>query len=192
MAPLRTQDFALAAGLHPRLGAGDILVGDRGFCSYAHLALCLQANLHAVFRVHQKQIVDFHPHRPCAADILGTGIPRSRWVRRLGPCDQWVEWIKPESRPKWMSAESFDRLPETIRVREIKWRIRECHYRVREVTLVTTLLDPDRYPAAEIARLYKWRWQVEVNLRDLKITWHGCAQRSQRGRGHQGGARVLC
>ncbi len=69
-----------------------------------------------------------------------------------------------------MSAESFDRLPETIRVREIKWRIRECHYRVREVTLVTTLLDPDRYPAAEIARLYKWRWQVEVNLRDLKIT----------------------
>ncbi len=90
VAPLRTQDFALAAGLHPRLGAGDILVGDRGFCSYAHLALCLQANLHAVFRVHQKQIVDFHPHRPCAADILGTGIPRSRWVRRLGPCDQVV------------------------------------------------------------------------------------------------------
>lgn len=64
--PLRTQDIACAAELHPKLAPGDVLVGDRGFCSYAHLALISQAKLHAVFRVHQKQIVDFHPHRPCS------------------------------------------------------------------------------------------------------------------------------
>jgi hypothetical protein len=55
-------------------------------------------------------------------------------------------------------------------VLEIKWRIRERNRRVQEVTLVTTLLDPERYPAAEIARLYGLRWQVEVDMRDLKIT----------------------
>ena len=168
--PLRTQDIARAAELHPRLAPGDILVGDRGFCSYAHLALISQAQLHAVFRIHQKQIVDFHPHRPCARDILGQGIPTSRWVQQLGHCDQLVEWHKPASRPKWMSPEPFAELPDKLLVREIKWRIREPHRRVHEVVLVTTLLDPERYPAAEIAGLYRQRWQVEVDLRDLKTT----------------------
>jgi len=69
-----------------------------------------------------------------------------------------------------MSAEQFATLPEELVVREIKWRIREAGGRVREVTLVTTLLDAERYPAAEIADLYQLRWQVEVDLRDLKIT----------------------
>jgi len=38
------------------------------------------------------------------------------------------------------------------------------------ITLVTTLLDPQRYPAAQIGKLYQLRWQVEVDLRDLKST----------------------
>lgn len=170
VSPLRTHDMAHAAKLHPKLSAGDIVVADRGFCSYAHLALISQANLHAVFRMHQRQIVDFHPHRPCASDILGTGIPTSRWIQRLGHCDQLVEWRKPAVRPKWMTPAQFTSLPEKLVVREIKCRLRVPGCRVREVTLVTTLLDGQRYPAEEIARLYKMRWQVEVDLRDLKNT----------------------
>jgi hypothetical protein len=170
VAPLRTHDMARVSQLHPRLSAGDLLVGDRGFCSYVHLALVLQANLQAVFRVHQKQIVDFHPHRRSAKKRLGPGHPHSRWVERLGECDQLVEWRKPKTLPKWMSPEQFAPLPEEILVREIKWRITDSDNRVREVTLVTTLLDAERYPAAEIAELYRQRWQVEVDLRDLKIT----------------------
>ena len=167
--PLRTQDFAIAAQLYPGLTAGDLLIGDRGFCSYAHLALILQADLHGVFRVHQRIKVDFRPQRPCASQA-GPGHPTSRWIRRLGHHDQLVEWRKPKSPPAWMTPEQFAQLPETIIVREIKWRIRESCHRVRKVILVTTLLDPERYPAAEIARLYGLRWQVEVDLRDLKIT----------------------
>jgi hypothetical protein len=170
ISPLRTHDMAHAADLHPKLSAGDIVVADRGFCSYVHLALISQANLHAVFRVHQKQIVSFHPHRPSAQEILGTGQPNSRWVKRLGKRDQLVEWHKPQTCPKWMTAEQFGQLPKSLLVRELKWRIRETSCRVREVTLVTTLLDPQRYPAADIAELYRLRWQVEVDLRDLKIT----------------------
>ena len=169
ISPLRTHDMAHAADLHPKLSAGDLVVADRGFCSYVHLALISGANLHALFRVHQKQIVSFHPHRPCVGEILGTGIPNSRWVCRLGECDQVVEWRKPETRPQWMSREEFARVPAKLLVREVKYRIREA-CRVREVTLVTTLLDAERYPAAELAQLYRRRWQVEVDLRDLKTT----------------------
>jgi hypothetical protein len=168
--PLRTHDLAHAADLHPHLAAGDVLVGDRGFCSYAHLALILQAKMHAVFRMHQKKIVDFRPLRPAANQAAHKGRPRSRWLARLGENDQLVEWAKPDRAPKWMTAEQFARLPDTIVVRELRWRVREAHRRVREVTLVTTLLDPERYPADEIAGLYRRRWQVEVDLRDLKIT----------------------
>ena len=170
VAPLNTHDMAHVASLHPRLSAGDVVVGDRGFCSYAHLALLSQANLHGVFRVHQRQIVSFHPHRPSAEDVHGTGHPSSRWLYRQGHCDQVVEWRKPKTRPRWMSAAEFAALPETLVVREIKWRIRERGRRVHEVTLVTTLLDAERYPAEEIARLYESRWQIEVDLRDLKET----------------------
>jgi hypothetical protein len=170
VAPLRTQDIARVSALHSRMMPNDLLVGDRGFCSYAHLALCLQANLHALFRVHQCQIVSFRPHRPSAGEVGEMGRPRSRYLKHLGHCDQLVEWVKPAWRPKWMSPEQFAQLPEKTVVREIKWRIRNRHCRVREVVLVTTLLDPERYPAEEIAGLYERRWQVEVDLRDLKIT----------------------
>jgi hypothetical protein len=169
-APLRTHDLAQAGELHPKLSANDIVVADRGFCSYAHLALISQANLHAVFRIHHRQIVDFRPHRPSAVEGDGPGRPTSRWVRRLGYRDQLVEWQKPPSPPRWMWSGPFAELPDSMVVRELRWRIRDRGCRVREITLVTTLLDPERYPAAEIAGLYRQRWQVEVDLRDLKIT----------------------
>lgn len=69
-----------------------------------------------------------------------------------------------------MTEDQFASLPEEQEVREIKYRLRRPGCRVREVTLVTTLLDAKRYPAKSIAELYGLRWQVEVDLRDLKIT----------------------
>jgi len=35
---------------------------------------------------------------------------------------------------------------------------------------VTTLLDPERYPAEELVELRLTRWRVETNIRHLKIT----------------------
>lgn len=185
LSPLRTHDMKHAADLHPRLSPGDILVADRGLCSYVHWARISRANLHAGLRVHPRQIVSFHPHRLCAEDIAGKGslgIPTSRRGRRRGYGDPLVTWRKPQSRPAWMTEEAFAELPEELLVREIKYRIAnpgrrrpgggrvQGGCRVREVTRVTTLLDPRRYPAAEIAELYRRRWRVEGDLRDLKIT----------------------
>ena len=69
-----------------------------------------------------------------------------------------------------MTAEEWQPLPASIVVREVRYRIRVPGVRTREVTLVTTLLDPERYSAKELARLYGLRWGVEVNLRHLKQT----------------------
>ena len=81
-------------------------------------------------RLHQKQIVDFTPGRGlympgralkgsaprgCRAQPLGVGL------RRL--MDQVVEYFKPVRRPKWMSEDEYRVLPESIMVRELRYRI---------------------------------------------------------------------
>lgn len=170
-APLRTHEMAGAATLSRDLEPGDLVLGDRGFCSYAHLAILARRGLHAVFRVHQRQLVDFTPGRPPArrgAKDL-PGLPRSRWVLAHGQADQVVLWFKPRSRPSWLDAEAYAALPAELPVRELRYRVEAPGYRVTEITLVTTLLDAATYPASELADLYYRRWQVELNFRHIKI-----------------------
>src|SRR5262249_44501336 len=173
-APLRTHDMSRVGRLHGDLAEGDVLVGDRAFCSFAHLALLAARKVFGVFRVHQKQIVDFRPPPRWAPPRGRTpderGLPTSRWLRRLGRHDQFVEYSKPQRRPSWLSAEAFAALPQTLRVRELRYTIAQRGCRTRVVTLATNLLDPRRYPAADVAALYGQRWQIETNFRHLKQT----------------------
>jgi hypothetical protein len=173
-APCHTHDMAHAALMHHDLRAGDVVLGDRAFCSYAHLALCRRRRVFGVFRAHQRQIISFQEGRrhvgPGPVKPQDAGLPRSRWLKRLGKHDQLVEYFKPKERPQWMSAKEYDELPNSIIVREVRFQVRIPGYRTREVTLVTTLLDAKRYSARALARLYAKRWQVEVNLRHLKQT----------------------
>ena len=71
-----------------------------------------------------------------------------------------------------MTSEEYARLPASMLVRELRYRVTQRGFRVREVTVVTTLLDADLYSAAEIAKLYCQRWEIETNLRHLKQTLH--------------------
>src|SRR5579859_1207413 len=171
-APLRTHDLSRVGALHPDLAAGDVLVGDRAFCSFAHLALLAARHVLGVFRVHQRQIVDFRPRRRAASRRSRRGgrrgLPSSRWCKRLGRHDQLVEYIKPKQVPAWLTAEEYAGLPAAIAVRELRYTIRIPGRRTRLVTLATTLLDPVTYPAAEVAELYGRRWQIETNFRHLK------------------------
>jgi hypothetical protein len=43
-------------------------------------------------------------------------------------------------------------------------------FRTRQVLLVTTLLDPQKYPLAALGKLYRQRWEMELTLRNLKTT----------------------
>jgi Transposase DDE domain len=172
-APLRSHDMAGVGGILPFLKAGDVLVADRGFCSFAHIALLMCKGVHAVFRLHQKQIVDFTPGRAHARPgqkRAPKGMPRSRWIGALGLSDQVVEYFKPARGPGWLSAAAYAALPETYLVRELRYRIEVPGFRTREVTLVTTLLDAVAYPADVLAKLSMMRWRVEENLKSLKIT----------------------
>jgi Transposase DDE domain len=170
-APLRTHDMSQIETVHPELQPGDVLVGDRGFCSFAHLALLAARNVFGVFRAHQRQIVDFRPRRRSARKGE-KGRPTSRWLERLGRHDQLVEYIKPVQRPKWMTEDAYAALPESLIVRELRYTIRIPGRRTRHVTLATTLLDANRYPAEALAELYGQRWKIETNFRHLKQTLH--------------------
>ncbi len=172
-APLRTHDLAGFAGVLGLLGAGDLLVADRGFCSFVSLALALNQGIQVVFRLHQKQIVNFTPGRAHARPgrkHVPKGMPRSRWIRADGLADHVVEYFKPAQRPDRMSEAEYRALPESILVRELRYRIEAPGFRTREVTLVTTRLDAELDPAEALAELYGMRWRVEENLRSLKQT----------------------
>jgi hypothetical protein len=166
VAPLRTHDLSQVSQIHPSLRTNDVLVGDRGFCSYVHLALMVRGSHHAVFRLHQRQGANFA--RDAAREF--TDRSRSRVIRRLGKNDQIVEWTKPPKPPTWMTPEEFETLPATLRVRLVRYRIHRPGCRTKEVTLATTLFDRSKYPAAALAALYGVRWEVETNLRHLKTT----------------------
>jgi hypothetical protein len=145
LAPLRTHDMAHAAATHSEMQPGDLLLADRAFGSFAHLALLRERSLHGLFRQHQRR-------------------PRGAANDRL------VIYAKPREIPSWMTAAAFAELPDAITVREVKVRVRIPGWRVRRLVLATTLLDRVKYPAKVLAKLYEQRWRVEVNLRSLKIT----------------------
>lgn len=170
-APLRTSDLRHTPTMHPEMAEGDVLLADRGFASYGHLALLFLREIHAVFRCHQKQIVSFRVGRKHSGQKKTLkGLPRSRYVRRLGRRDQIVEYRKPLDKPAWMDAATWTRLPATLLLRELRFFTPRRGHRTRVITLVTTLLDAEAYPATELAQLYLSRWQIEVNFRHLKTT----------------------
>jgi hypothetical protein len=169
-ASMRDHELTIVQRLHDLLQPGDIVVADRLYCTWAYLGQLMSQGMHAVLRVPaDSRGVDFRPHRRHAKHKHWKG-PQSIWVRRLGQHDQIVEWIKPAEAPPWMDRAVWDRLPETLRVRELRYRVLRRGHRSREVTVVTTLLDPERYPKRAVAELYGLRWQVETNLRHLKST----------------------
>jgi len=97
----QTGESALFRQLHDRLEAGDILLADRYFCSFWELALVRERGGDVVTRLHQLRKADF------------------RRGRRLGCCDQVVNWVKP-ARPEWMTPEEYARLPGCLTVRAMR------------------------------------------------------------------------
>ena len=171
--PLYTHEQSKVWQLHPLLGAGDLVVADCGFCSFVHLAMLSARGVAACFRCHQRQIVDFRPHRRSrdkAAKGHKTGKPTSTFVRRLGRHDQIVRWKRPAARPLWISDRQWAQMPEWLDIRELRYTLAGNGRRTRTVTIATTLLDPDTYPKQKIIELYDTRWRVETHFAQLKTT----------------------
>jgi hypothetical protein len=79
-----------------------------------------------------------------------------------------MAWLKPKTCPSWLTRETLAALPETLMLREVRYGISTPGFRTRQITLVTTLLDPAVYRVADLAELYRQRWQVETSLAQLK------------------------
>jgi hypothetical protein len=146
-------ELAMLRDMIPSLEAGDVLLTDRYLCSYMEIALLQQRGIDYVGQIHAHRNVDFR---------RGT---------QLGPCDHVVLWRKPR-KPDWMSAKDYAAIPETLAIREFRCRILRKGYRTRTIVVATTLCDPQQYPREEIARLYRLRWDAEINLRSLKTMMH--------------------
>jgi putative transposase len=146
----RTGETSLLRRLLQRMKTGSILLGDRSFASYFGIAELLQREIDGVFRMHQRRKIDF------------------RRGRCLGLTDHIVIWQKPE-RPEWMDEATYAQMPDELRVRELRYQVEQPGYRVREIVLVTTLLDPIVYTKGDLADLFLKRWNIELDLRSIKI-----------------------
>ena len=131
---------------------GDLAVADRGFCSYVLLAVLLKLGVASLFRLHQRRPADL------------------RRGQRLGKNDRLFTWLKPPQKPRWLPQSWWKRIAPELTVRVIRFRLCNPGYRPESVTMVTTLLDPQKYPAGDIARLYARRWKIELWFRDIKTS----------------------
>ena len=148
--PLRVHDVQLLRQLWNSLTKGDVLLADRGFCSFGCLAMLQQAGVDSLMRLHQRRPADF------------------RRGQRLGKDDRLVAWTKPLRCPCRLSPEQFAALPETLTVRLLRVKPTVKGFRTQQLVLVTTLLDAVAYPAEALAALYLQRWGVELHFRELK------------------------
>ncbi len=134
----------------------NVVLGDRLFATYWMIAGVRVREADGLFRLHA--------HR----DREGSK-GASRLERRQGLSDNVLVWTKPK-RPEWMTQEIYDSIPNELRVRVIWYRIEVPGFRVREITLVTTMLGAKEYPLEELVALYRRRWSVELNIRTIKQT----------------------
>ena len=61
-------------------------------------------------------------------------------------------------------------MPETMTLRELKFTLTEPGRRPKTITVITTLTDPRAYPKEAIAKLYRYRWNAELDIRAIKHT----------------------
>jgi hypothetical protein len=149
---LAVSELALFGSLLQQLNPGDILLGDRGFGCYPVIAL-LQHSLRV--------------------DFIGRttrGIDGRRRLKRLGSRDWLILWKRSPTPSPWLSALQWAGLPEEITLRAIKTSCYRRGFRVRQITVATSLLDPQLYPAEQILQAYLRRWRLEMCLDDLKTT----------------------
>jgi hypothetical protein len=134
----------------------DICLGDKGFSTFFDMAELAGKGVDSVTTQRTGR------RRP---------VSEKECIKKLGENDLLVEWKRPVWQKKAAyTAEQYEALPETLTLRQIKVEVTQKGFRTKEFHIITTLLDPVDYPAGELAELYLRRWEIELNLDDLKTT----------------------
>jgi len=151
---LRSSELRLWHSLLSCLRRADILLGDRAYGNYVVAALLQNIGVDLIAAVAARtRRVDFR-----------------RAKKRLGPHDALFVWSKPAAPSPWLSEQQWRELPPEITVRLLRVELERRGFRTEPLVLVTTLLDPVLYPAAEILAVHARRWRLEMCLDDLKTT----------------------
>jgi hypothetical protein len=130
---------------------GDVLLADRLMCAWTEMVMLKQRGVDCVCRLTSHRKADF------------------RRGQKLGQDDHIVRWPKP-TKPRSIDRLTYDTLPEFLVVRECRVRVEQPGFRVRTLIVATTLLDANAFAKDELAKLYRARWQGELDLRSLKQT----------------------
>jgi len=145
----QTGEPALFRSLLGSLAAGDVAVMDRYYCSFMMIALLLSQGVQVCARKHHLRHSDF------------------RRGRRLGKYDHIIVWTRPP-RPEWMDEATYARIPKQLELREIRYNIVVPGRRTRTIDVITTLTDADETTKEDIAQLYGFRWNSELDIRSIK------------------------
>jgi hypothetical protein len=148
----QTGEPALLRQLWNCFAPGDVAVADCCYGSFWNFAMLLARGVDSVFPLHQCRTCDF------------------RRGRRLGKEDHLVRWFKPVQRPEWMSRKTYNALPPTLELREVRIHIAQPGFRTESLVLATTLLDPEKVTCSTLAEVYRVRWHAELDLRSIKVT----------------------
>ncbi|WPL21910.1 Transposase DDE domain protein [Thiorhodovibrio frisius] len=140
-----SDEQTLLRGMLDALAADDILLGDAFYPTYFLLCELVRRGVDGVFEQHgaRKRSTDFK-----------TG-------ETLGARDHLLVLEKPKKRPDWMTQEQYAQAPETLKVRE---------FAAGGKIMVTTFLDAKAAPKNKLKVLYLRRWNVELDLRNIKTT----------------------
>ncbi len=145
----QTGKTALLSQLMHAFLPDDIAVLDRYHCSFMMLAAMIAQGTDVCCRKHHMRKSDF------------------RTGKRLGKYDHLIVWHRPQC-PAWMDEETYQKIPLTITLREIKYSITEPGFRTKCITVITTLLDAEEFSKEDIAEIYGYRWNVELDIRSIK------------------------
>jgi DDE family transposase len=156
---LDTGEQALLRQVLGRLRAGDLLLADRNFCSYALLAEVLAQGVHILWRV--KADVDLPVLQVLPDGTYLSRIADPRAARRL----------------RRRKAKTDLRDLPGIPVRVIEYSVTsEDNTEVSETfCLITDLLDPTELPAEAAAAAYAERWQLKTCFDELETSIRGGA-----------------
>lgn len=133
-------------------GEGDIILGDKAFCGYRDISDRLDRGIDSVISLSRR-----------------TPIKDSNAVKVLGKDDVLIRWRRP-AKIHGMNKEERNKLPATLLLRQTKITIDQPGFRSQSIYLISTLLDPTKYPAEDLRDLYFRRWDVELFFRDIKTT----------------------
>lgn len=146
-----TGESSLFRRLFDCLRTGDVVLGDKYYCSYRDVWQLLARGVHTV--VHH---FDYRT--------------QLQLIKRLGKDDALYWWQRPTFARQKMTKEDFELLPERQQVRVVTINVAAPGFRVKRIEILTTVLDPEQYPAEELAKLYFRRWRGEMFLDDIKTT----------------------